>query len=73
MKWLPYATEAIFSWYILHQTLTVVLGYELGRRQLGPILEPLLVIAGTFAGCYLIHEFIIRRSRILRPLFGLKM
>ncbi len=73
MKWLPYATEAIFSWYILHQTLTVVLGYELGQRQLGPILEPLLVIVGTFGGCYLIHEFIIRRSRTLRPLFGLKM
>jgi len=72
MKWLPYATEAVFSWYILHQTITVVVGYELGELALGPVVEPILVLIATFGGCFLIHEFIIRRNRILRPLFGLK-
>jgi glucan biosynthesis protein C len=72
MRWLPYATEAIFSWYILHQTLTVVAGYNLGQLSLGPVLEPVLVLAATFGGCFLIHEFIIRRVNVLRPLFGLK-
>jgi hypothetical protein len=72
MKYLPYATEAVFSWYILHQTITVAVGYQLTQLALGPVIEPKLVLIATFGGCILIHEFIIRRSRILRPLFGLK-
>ena len=72
IKWLAYATEAVFSWYILHQTITVVAGYNLGKLSLGPVVEPVLVLLATFGGCLLIHEFIIRRTRILRPLFGLK-
>jgi glucan biosynthesis protein C len=72
MKWLPYATEAVFSWYILHQTITVVAGANLGKLSLGPVIEPALVLIATFGGCFVIHEFIIRRSRFLRPLFGLK-
>lgn len=72
MKWLPYATEAVFSWYILHQTIIVVVAYNLGELSLGPVIEPTLVLVATFGGCFLIHEYIIRRSRILRPLFGLK-
>ncbi len=72
MKWLPYCTEAVFSWYILHQTIIVVVGYQLGQLSLGPVIEPLLVLVATFGGCYLMHEYIVRRTRILRPLFGLK-
>ena len=69
---LRYATEAIFSWYILHQTITVVAGYELSRFALGPVLEPLLVLTITVAGCLLLHEFVIRRVNGLRPLFGMR-
>jgi len=69
--WLPYATEAVYPWYILHQTITVVLGYNLAKLALGPVVEPLLVLGGTILGCLLIHELLIRRSRLLRPFFGL--
>jgi len=72
MKWLPYATEAVFSWYILHQTITVVVGYNLTQLSLGPVIEPALVLIATLGGCLVIHEYIIRRSTILRPLFGLR-
>ncbi len=71
MRWLPYATEAVYPWYILHQTITVVLGYNLARLSLGPVVEPVLVLGGTILGCFVLHEFVIRRTRILRPLFGL--
>lgn len=70
--WLPYATEAVYPWYILHQTITVVLGYQLSQLALGPVVEPALVLGGTLIGCLLIHEFLIRRVGVLRPLFGLK-
>ena len=71
MRWLPYATEAVYPWYILHQTITVVAGVYLSRLALGPIIEPTLVLVATIGGCLLLHEFVIRRTPVLRPLFGL--
>lgn len=68
---LTYATAAIFPWYILHQTITVVAGYELSKFELGPVLEPLLVFGITVGGCLALYEYVIRRVPVLRPLFGL--
>ncbi|MEL6868792.1 MAG: acyltransferase family protein [Pseudomonadota bacterium] len=68
--WVRYATSAIFAWYILHQTITVTIGYELSRLSLGPIVEPLLVLGATVFGCAMLYEFVIRRNRILRLFFG---
>ncbi|MDJ0749041.1 MAG: acyltransferase family protein [Woeseiaceae bacterium] len=70
MRWLPYATQAVYPWYILHQTITVVAGYHLSKLALGPVVEPLLVLAITLGGCYVLYEYVIRRVAILRPLFG---
>lgn len=72
-RWLPYATEAVYPWYILHQSLIVLLGYWLIPLRFGPVLEPSLLILGTVLGCLLLHEFVIRRFAVLRPLFGLKL
>lgn len=69
--WLPYAREAVYPWYILHQSVMLAVAYWALPRYLGPVLEPLLVLLGTVAGCALLHEYVIRRSRWLRPLFGL--
>lgn len=71
-RWLPYAREAVFPWYVLHQSVMLWLAWLLLPLRLGPVLEPLLIIAGTVLGCALLHEGLIRRSRWLRPLFGLK-
>lgn len=71
-RWLPYATEAVYPWYILHQTITVVAGYQLAKFPLGPVAEPLLLVAITVGGCLALHEFVVRRSAWLRPLFGLR-
>ncbi len=70
-RWLPYATEAVYPWYILHQTITVAAGFGLATLALGPVLEPTLVIVATIGGCLLLHEAVIRRIGWLRPLFGL--
>jgi glucan biosynthesis protein C len=69
---LTYMTEAIFPWYILHQTITVMAGYWLTRQGLSVSVEVPLVILATFGGCALLHELVIRRIGFLRPLFGLK-
>lgn len=71
-RWLPYCSEAVFSWYILHQTLIIAFAWWLIPMRLGAATEASLVVAGTIAGCLLLHEGLIRRIGWLRPLFGLK-
>jgi len=68
-----YASEAVYPWYILHQSLIVLAAYWLIPLRLGALWEPLLVLAITVAGCVLIHELLIRRIGWLRPMFGLPM
>ncbi|WP_223786667.1 acyltransferase family protein [Marinicella meishanensis] len=68
--WLRYLNQAVYPYYILHQTLIIVAAYAL--RDFGPVSQPLLVIGLTFGGCALAYE-IIRRSAVLRLLFGLKI
>ncbi|WP_040146549.1 acyltransferase family protein, partial [Xanthomonas citri] len=70
-RWLPYCTEAVFPWYILHQSLIIVALYWLAPLHLNAWLEPALVIAATVVGCLALHEYVIRRVGWLRPLFGL--
>ncbi|WP_349657542.1 acyltransferase family protein [Xanthomonas sp. 10-10] len=71
--WLPYCTQAVLPWYVLHQSLIILALYWLAPLQLGPWLEPVLVLAATVASCLLLHEYLIRRVRWLRPLFGMPM
>ncbi len=70
---LSYMTEAVFPWYILHQTLIVMFGYWLTRQDLPVYSEFLALTLATFLGCLLINEFCIRRWKWIRPLFGLKL
>lgn len=71
--WLPRANESVYPWYILHQSLIVPLAFLLAPRGLPGPAEAALVTIGTVAGCLLINELLLRRSRWLRPLFGMKL
>lgn len=68
---LRYMTEAVFPWYILHQTIIVVAGFWLTRQGLDVWTEFALLVIATMGGCALFHEMI-RRIGWLRPWFGLK-
>lgn len=68
--WLRWAQEAVYPWYVLHQTAIIVLAVALARWQLGPVLEPMVLLAGTVLGCWAVTG-LVRRSRWARPLFGL--
>lgn len=70
-RWLPWATESVYPWYILHQSLIVYIAYWLVPQKIGPIAEPLLIGAGTVLGCWLLTA-LISRSAWLRPCFGMK-
>ncbi|MGK5034733.1 acyltransferase family protein [Janthinobacterium sp. LB3P118] len=70
-SWLPWARQAVFPWYILHQSAIVLLAYWLVPLQLGPVVEPLLVLTGTAAICWLGTSLLISKVSWLRPCFGL--
>jgi glucan biosynthesis protein C len=69
-RWLPYARNAVYPWYILHQTITVTAGFHLSRLQLAPAAEFVLLLTITVAGCAVIHHYLVRRIRWLGPLMG---
>ncbi len=66
-----YLTDAIFPFYILHQTTIVAAGHYLNQIGLPVWIEAPVLIATTAASCWIGYE-IVRRIGILRPLFGLK-
>lgn len=69
---LHYFNNAVYPFYILHQSFILVIGFNLSKLNLGPTIEPILLLTFTIMSCFLAYE-IIRRTAILRPLFGLKM
>ena len=70
-RWLPWANESVYPWYVLHQSLIVGLGFWLSQYKFGPFSEPLFLLIGTIAGCWFISEMV-KRIPLLRPFFGLK-
>ncbi len=70
---LSYANEAVYPFYILHQTITIIIAYFLMDLPWNLFSKFTLLTVGTFLGSWLIYEFGIRRWKIMRPLFGLKL
>jgi hypothetical protein len=68
---LRYATEAVYPFYIAHQTITVALGYSM-IGWAAPIAVKLPLLAGgTFLGSWVVFE-VTRRNPVTRVLFGMK-
>ena len=69
-RWLPWANASVYPWYVLHQTVIIVGIWWLAPLRLGPVLEPVLLLAGTVLACWVLTA-LVRRTAWLRPLFGL--
>jgi len=69
---LSYANEAVYPFYILHQTVIIFLGYYLKYVEMCLLAKCTIMIVGTFGISWLIYEFCIRRYAWIRPLFGMK-
>ena len=71
-KLLAYSNEAVYPFYILHQTVIIALGYYLKNVEMGLLFKFSIMVIGTFGISWLIYEFGIRRFAWIRPLFGMK-
>ena len=70
---LAYANQAVYPFYILHQTITVVAAYYLMDLNWSVTIKFVVLTLVTFGGSWSIYEFLIRRWKWIRPLFGLKV
>ncbi len=72
-RFLSYCNQAVYPFYILHQTITVGLGYWLQNKPWEISIKFSILLLGTFIITAILYEFFIRRLMVLRPLFGLKL
>ncbi len=71
-KILSYCNEAVYPFYILHQTVMIIIAYYLMDLNWSLAAKSFVMITGTFGISWLIYEFFIRRWKYIRPFFGLK-
>jgi glucan biosynthesis protein C len=70
---LSYANQAVYPFYILHQTVTILIAYFIMDLPWGFAPKFAVLLGGTFGVSWLIHEFAIRRWSWVRPFFGVKI
>ena len=63
--------EAVFPFYIIHQTIIVVVGWYLLQARVAALPSFLILLAATTLGCWLFYR-IGRNIGWLRPLIGLQ-
>ncbi len=69
---LGYCNQSVYPFYILHQTITVAIGFYVMNVEIHYSIKMLVMIIGTFGVSWLVYEFLIRRIPFLHPFFGLK-
>jgi glucans biosynthesis protein C len=70
-RWRPMLTEAVFPFYIIHQTIIVVVGWWLLRFALPAGAAFIILLAATVGSCWAFYR-IGRSIPWLRPLIGLR-
>ncbi|MDZ4716550.1 MAG: acyltransferase family protein [Cytophagales bacterium] len=70
--WLTLAGEGLYPFYILHQTLIIVLGYYICQLDTGIFVKFWLIAGSTLGLCILIYMYGIKPFELMRLLFGMK-
>ncbi len=69
---LAYMNQAIYPFYILHQTVIITIGYYVIQVEEGVFAKYIFVSTLSLIFTLLIYEFLVRPFRITRFLFGVK-
>ena len=70
---LDYANEAVLPFYILHQTVLVVVGYFVLQWALPDAFEWAIIVVVSFVIIMVVYEYLVRRWNVMRFLFGMKL
>ncbi len=69
---LPYASEMSYPFYILHQTVIIIIAYYIVSNNLHIWIIYFILVLLSFFVTLIICHFLVRKYRILRVLFGMK-
>lgn len=70
---LRYANSIVYPFFILHQTVIIIIGYYIIDWGMHGIFELIAINIGTLVICLVLIELVIKKLNILRLLFGLKL
>lgn len=71
-RYLSYFSGAVYPVYIIHMTVLMALLTIILPLDLPASVKLALTLAGTFGISLLLYEFVLRRIKWIRPLFGMK-
>jgi len=72
-KVLAYANQAVLPFYILHQTIILLVGWYIIPLELSIPLKYLLISAASFILIMALYDLLIKRLNVLRFFFGMRL
>jgi len=69
---LKYSNEALLPFYILHQTVLLLIGYFVVQWAIPDLAKWMVIFVSSFIVIMAIYEFVVRRFNAMRFLFGMK-
>ncbi len=71
-RFLAYANEAVLPFYILHQTILLIIGFYVIQWGMGVGTKYIIITTASFIIIISLYELLVRRLNVLRFLFGMK-
>jgi hypothetical protein len=71
-SFLQFTNQAVYPFYILHQTIIVAAGYYIVQLNIPILPKLILLILITFISIFLIYKYLIKPFILIRILFGVK-
>jgi glucan biosynthesis protein C len=72
-RFLGYANEAVLPFYILHQTIILIIGFFVVQWSMGIAPKYFIIASTSFVAIMVIYELLVRRINVLRFLFGMRL
>jgi len=69
---LNYLNQAVFPFFIIHQTIIVAVGYWIVQLKVSVLTKYLLLSCCSTIVIYVLYEYVIRRTKLTRFLYGMK-
>jgi glucan biosynthesis protein C len=69
---LRYAAEGSYPFYILHQTVIVIIGFFVVQGTESITVKYLLMVIASLAATTLLYDLVVKRTNLTRFLFGMK-
>ncbi|MFC2071330.1 acyltransferase family protein [Chloroflexota bacterium] len=72
-RFLGHANEAVLPFYILHQTVIIIIGFFVIQLSTDIAPKYLIITTASFITIMAIYELVVKRINILRFLFGMRL